>query len=117
MPGEAPYPWWMISSATAIPARFPRDRASLVILVEAALHQRRKLVDRLFRVVPDGADHDPRPALGGEHHDAHDALAVDLDVVAGHEDVRAEARGEPHELRRRPGVEPELVADGDLRFA
>ena len=42
-----------------------------------------------------------RAALGGEHHHAHDALAVHLEVVAHDRDLALELRRELHDLGRR----------------
>ena len=44
-------------------------------------------------------------ALGGEHHDAHDALAVHLEIVAHNGDVALEPRGGLDDLRGGPRVE------------
>jgi hypothetical protein len=57
-----------------------------------------------------------RPALGGEHHDAHDALPVHLDVVARDRDVALEPGGGLDDLRRRARVQPVLVEDLDRAF-
>src|SRR5690348_10710354 len=64
-----------------------------------------------FRVRSIGAEHERRSALGGEHHDAHDALAIDLHAVLHEGDLALEAGGDLHDLGRRPGVEPVLVDD------
>src|ERR1035437_1677084 len=51
---------------------------------------------------------------GGEHHQAHDALAVDFFAVLFHEYVAAEARGNFNKHGRRPGVDARLVGDGEF---
>jgi hypothetical protein len=63
-----------------------------------------------------GPDPDRRPLLGGQHHDPHDALAVDLDPVAAHVHLAGEPRGAADEVGRRTRVHPEPVTDPDLDF-
>src|SRR5688572_505305 len=92
-PGEAAMPW------------------SARLLAKVLLHQFGQRGQRLGLVRALGAHDDGRTGLGGEHHEAEDALAVDLDAVAADEDLGAEARGEVDELRAGAGVEPDAVRD------
>src|SRR5262245_30931345 len=69
----------------------------------------REGVERLVRVRALGAQLHCRATLGGEHHHAHDALAVHLEIVAHHGDVSLVLRRELHDLGRRPGVDAILV--------
>ena len=59
---------------------------------------------------------DVRPLGRGQGQDAEDALAVDLAAVLDDPDVGPEAVGRVDELDRRPGVQAELVLDGDGSF-
>ena len=56
------------------------------------------------------------PFLGREHHDAHDALAIHLQLVARHEHLRLEFRRGLDEQSARARVKPELVADHQFRL-
>ena len=53
-------------------------------------------------------------AFGGQHHDAHDALAVHRHAVLEQLDLGVEAAGQADDLRRRPRVEAVLVHDRGL---
>jgi len=57
-----------------------------------------------------------RSALaGGQHHDGHDALAIDQrGGTAAHPDLAGEAVGDGDELGRRTRVQAKLVDDGDF---
>ena len=48
---------------------------------------------------------------GGEHHQAHDALAVDFFAVLFHEDVAGKPVGGLDEQGGGPGVDAQLVDD------
>ena len=51
---------------------------------------------------------------GGKHHEAHNAFTVNLFPVLFDGDLTGELAGGFDELRRRPGVDPELVADSEF---
>src|SRR5437899_2502126 len=85
IPGDAPMP----SNFTSRPR--PSGRGSR-LAPELAVHQLPQLLDRLLGVRPLGAHADRAALLGRQHHHAHDALAVDLEIVARHEDLRLESR-------------------------
>src|SRR5918992_1490728 len=78
-------------------------------LSELPRNEVRQRADRLLGVGPGRAQQEGRPELRGEHHDSHDALAVDLEIIAHEGDVTLIARGELHDLGGRPRVEPVLV--------
>src|SRR5690606_28032867 len=109
--------WSTYAGPTTIPgdAGMPsRTRLTLSsLLTERTLDERRQLIERVHRVLAGGADHDLAPVLRGQHHDAHDALAVDLQIALGHGDVRLEPAGELDELGRRAGVQAVAVPDPD----
>src|SRR5665647_345091 len=56
---------------------------------------------------------DRRALRRRQGQDAEDALAVDLVAVLDDLDRRAEAVGQVDELDRGPGVQAQLIADGD----
>ena len=90
-----------------------RPRVSL-FLVEAAGDQ---VLDRRQGVpLVDAGDgeRDPGSLRRGEQEDPEDALAVDLLAVLADLDLRLEPARRLDELRRRPGMEPEAIADGEL---
>ena len=66
------------------------------------------------RVRPLGGHAQLGPLAGGQHHQSHDALAVDLLTVLFHPDFRLVAVGNLDETRRRPGVHPQLVEDDEV---
>jgi len=67
-----------------------------------------------FCVVAFSADNEDGPVAGGEHHEAHDAFAIDLLTVFFDGDIAGELAGGLDELGRGPGVDAELVADGEF---
>ena len=69
--------------------------------------------ESLFGVGAAGLDVDRRSLGGGEHHEADDALAVDLLAVLGDRNAAGELVRLLDEQRRRPGVQAEAVDDGD----
>ncbi len=84
------------------------------VLVELAVDEGFEFGERLVGVVALGVDGDSAAGVGGQHHQAHDALAVDLFAVLFHEDVAAKAVGGFDEHGRRPGVDARLVGDGEF---
>jgi len=83
-------------------------------LVEFPFHQLLDRGDRLSGVRSVGLHDDFAAGAGREHHQAHDALAVDGLAVLLHEDIAGETVGGFHEHRRGPGMNAELV--GDQKF-
>ena len=63
-----------------------------------------------------GFDGDGRALCGGEHHQSHDAFAVDAVAVARYPDVALEGGGRLNEFARRAGVQAEFVDDFDFLF-
>src|SRR4051794_6684429 len=105
----------MISAgATATPGDTPMPRKVRGIsgLPEAAGHQLHQRRHRLLGVGTVGADGDLAAALGGQHHDAHDALSVHADSVFHDLDLGGEAARQPNDAGGGPGVQPLLVHDG-----
>src|SRR5690242_2845523 len=95
-------------------ARGPRPRSRSLPLAEAVADERAKRFHRLDLVGAGHFERDLRSLPRGEHHDAHDALGVDLAAIALDLHVAVEFRGELRELRRRTRVQPELVDDLDF---
>src|SRR5437773_2503956 len=104
MPGEAAIPWNLMRS--------PRSR----LAAELAVHQRLQRRQRLALVLALGAHPDAGALLGRQHHHAHDALAVHLEVVAAHQHLRPEAGRGLHEQGAGARVQSQLVADDEMRF-
>lgn len=73
-------------------------------------------VERGVGVGAIGAYGDDRAVAGGEHHQAHDALAIDFLAILLDEDVGLEAIGRFDKLGGRTGVDAELVEDGEILF-
>jgi hypothetical protein len=51
-----------------------------------------------------------------KHHEPHDALAIDLFAVLLNVDFRLEPVRNLHELSGRPGMDAQLVEDGEIFF-
>src|SRR5688500_7569863 len=100
MPGEA-----------EMPSRI--SDTSVLLLVEFLLDQFDQLAQSSFRVITGGADDNVTAELGGQHHHAHDALAVDFELLFAHEDFRLKAIGQLDELRGWSGMQPVVVANRD----
>ena len=79
------------------------------ILVELPLEQTLQFGNGLSRVRAFGVDGQSAAGPGGQHHQAHDALAVDGFAVLFHEDVSLEAIGGLDKHCRWPGVDAQLV--------
>src|SRR5918993_3947220 len=92
----------------------PRSAWVISRLPEPAGHQLGQGFHRLLRVGAVGANEDRAAALRGQHHDAHDALAVDTLAVLGDLDVGGELARQAHDSRRGTRMEPLLVDDGGL---
>ena len=78
--------------------------------------KRDQSVERCVGVGPLGAKKDRRSVFGREHHDAHDALAVHIEIVLHDGDFALEFGGELHDLSRRPRMQAVLVDDLDGAF-
>src|SRR6185312_5224203 len=86
------------------------------LLAEFARHQICDRLHRLLRVRPIGAHHQLGAALGRQHHHAHYALAVHLEIVAHHRDLALELRRGLHQFRRGARVQAVLVHDPNGAF-
>ncbi|MPN41521.1 hypothetical protein SDC9_189073 [bioreactor metagenome] len=51
---------------------------------------------------------------GGEHHEPHNAFAINGFPILLNENIAAEAIGCFDKKRRRPGMNPELVRDREV---
>ena len=84
---------------------------------EPGRDQCRERVERLVSIGSGCLERDDGPVFGGQHHDAHDALAIHLEVVARDGDVGLELRGHLHHFGSRARVQPMLVHDLDGSFS
>jgi hypothetical protein len=85
-------------------------------LSEFIAHQQCERVERLLGVGALGAKGNVGSVFGGEHHDAHDALPVHIEVVLGDRDFGVELRGQLHDLGCGPRVQAILIHDPDGSF-
>ena len=76
----------------------------------------RDRVDGLLGVVAVGAQHDRRAALRGEHHHAHDALAIHLGAVREIVISLVNFAASLDDLRGGPSMQAVLVEDLDGSF-
>src|SRR5256885_16797418 len=102
----------MLLALPHLPFRYLRRE---VHLVESVGHQGEQRLHRPLRVFPVGPDDQRGSALRREHHDAHDALTIDREIVLLDLDAALEAARQFDELRCRPRVHAEGV--DDLRLA
>lgn len=72
--------------------------------------------ERGIGVGPVGTDGDDGTVAGGKHHESHDAFAIDFLTILLNEDVRLETVGGFDKLRRRTGMDAELVENGEIFF-
>ena len=63
-----------------------------------------------------GTNGDDGTVAGGQHHQAHDALAIDFLAILLNKNVRLKAIGRFDELRCGTGVDAELVENGEILF-
>src|SRR5687768_1125050 len=94
-------------------AGMPSRIKDTLVLSEPVVDQLDQLGERVLRIITRYANRDLGATLRGQHHHAHDAFAVDLEVVLAHPDFRLEYRRELDELRSRTRVQPVLVFDLD----
>ncbi len=86
-------------------------------LSEARGDERREGVERVLGVGAVRTEGDGGAVLGGQHHDAHDALAVHLEVVARDGDVALEPRRGLDHFGRRTRMQSMLVHDLNGSFS
>src|SRR5690606_13431515 len=86
----------------------------LVFADKTALHEGAELLQSQLGVVSFRGDLDDRALGRREHHEAHDALAVDFFAVLLHPDVTGKAIGELDELRGGTGMETVFVRDSQF---
>src|SRR5438128_4495919 len=105
-PGETPAPWNRISCRVSpfIPTARLAPRS---VFIKARIDQRFELLRCLRRVRSFAANPQLRALSGGQHHEPHDALAVDLFALFRHPDFRAIIACNTHEHRRRASMKPE----------
>src|SRR5262249_46557489 len=108
MPGLAPMAWsfrliaWVLTGPPSL------------ALPEAVGDELADLPDAVRRPRPHPRDGQRLPLGGRQHQDTHDGLAVDLLRVGLQGDVALAAVGQLDQLGCRPGVEAQLVDDGEL---
>src|SRR5476649_408882 len=84
------------------------------ILVEAPVDQIFDLFHRLVGVRAFAANQQLRTLPGGQHHETHDTLAVDLFAFLLHPDFGAIAARDADEHGRRPRVQTEAIDNRNL---
>ena len=89
----------------------PAMRESPLFLAETGFDQILNLGDGFFGVGPLGVDRELRALAGGEHHEAHDALAIHALAVFFHPDLGTVTAGDFDKHRRRAGVEAVAILD------
>ena len=82
-----------------------------LILVEVSGEKFLKFADGALGVGAFGGDVEFAAWAGGEHHKAHDTLAVDDLPVFFDEDIAGEAVGGFDEHRGGPGVDAQFIGD------
>src|SRR3569833_754036 len=102
---------WVIASSLPV-ARSPAERASLG-LAEPVPYQLLQFTHCRRGVVAVGAEFEFRALGRGQHHHAHDALAVHHMVTAREPHLAFETGSELDELCRRPRMQTELVDDSN----
>ena len=75
-------------------------------LVEAAAHQIFEMFERLFGLGTAGAQLQSGATRGRQHHDPHDAFAIDFTPVAQQSDLGVESSRQGHEFSSGAGVQP-----------
>ena len=85
-----------------------------LFLVELALDESFDFHERFGGVGTDGVNGQFAAGTGGEHHQTHDAFAIDLFAIFLHENIAGKpARGfDKH--GRRPGMNARFVGDGEF---
>src|SRR5215475_846417 len=110
MPGLAPMAWSLRLIAWVLTA--PPSLG----LPEPVGDELADLPDTVCRSGPHGRDGQHLPLGGGEHQDSHDGLPVDLLGLGLEGDVALAAVRELNQLGCCPGVQAQLVDDGELGF-
>ena len=101
-------------------AQLPRSHPPIMkggagsILIEAPLDKFLDLLKGLFAIGALTRDAELRPLAGGQHHEAHDTLPVDLLSIAFHPNIAFVTIANLHEHRRGTSMQTEPVEDGDL---
>ena len=96
-------------------SRRARDSLCHSALSELLRDHGRQRIQRGFRVVANRAQSYRGAAFSREHHHAHDALGIDLEVIAHDGDAALEFPRRLHDLGGRASMYPQLVQD--LYFA
>src|SRR4029077_3247479 len=85
----------------------------LSALSESVLNQRFEGVERLISVGALRAQGNHGPMFGGEHHHAHDALAVHVEIVLADGDLALKFRRQLDDFGGWPRMQAVLVDDLD----
>jgi hypothetical protein len=101
--------------ASADAALTPASRA-LFVFPEPVRDQLYETVSRFLFVLARSDDAQFRAAGSRQHHDPHDALAVDPLPILREIDAAREGRGGGDKLGGGTGMQAELVDDGDRTF-
>ena len=86
------------------------------ILLELAGNEVRDRLEGGIGIRAVSTDGNDGAVTGGEHHQAHDALAIDFLSILFNEDIRLESVGGFDELRRRAGMDAQFVENGEIFF-
>src|SRR5438270_7933752 len=116
IPGETPTPWNRVSPFSPSPL-IRRRVARLSIFVKARLDELLNFIERPGGIRSFAADLQFRALPGGQHHQSHNAFAIDLFIFFFDPDVAAVAAGYFNEKCGWSRVETEAVHDGDFFFS
>ena len=85
-----------------------------LLLLEIAADEGGERFQSALGVFSVGADFENRAVTGGQHHEAHDTLAIDAFIVLLDDDIAGKTAGSLDELGGGPGVNAQLVPDREL---
>src|SRR5262245_57696784 len=97
--------------------RGPRTRLDASVLVEFPdRHQFLNRLQRRLGIASIGLDADPAARCGRQHHQAHNALAIDALAVLLDKDLALEPAHRADKQRSRTGVDTLSVEDGEFPY-
>src|SRR3954451_6191277 len=110
VPGETPAPWNRIS-LDALSPLIRAEISGMLILVKARFDQLFQFLHRLLRVRSFATDLQGRALASGQHHQTHNALAINLFAFFGDPHLAAMAAGNTDEHGGRTSVQPKSIHD------
>src|ERR1700722_1484974 len=95
---------------------FATFRASprLLFFVKLPLDERFQIGDGLGGISAANMQRHFTAGAGGEHHQAHDAFAVNFFPILFHKNITLKLVGGFDEKRRRPGMDAQLIGNGEF---